>query len=170
MWTDIGFGFVMYVFPLAVLPLVTRRNPAALGVAILAIFGAPLVAAFTLMIAMRRFSLLGVLGVYPFMLFPLGFWAALIASVTTPALSYLTAHGRMILIPSAMLSGAIIGSVFMFAYVQLMMRVDPPSYAVDGSLYVICGLSSGSIVALVAALRMAHSVNRNTSAPSNQAA
>jgi hypothetical protein len=157
MWTDFAFGLVMYLFPLAVLPLATWRNPGAVGVAILAMFGAPLVAAVTLMFLARRFSPLGVLGVYPFMLFPLGFWAGLIAALTTPALRYLLGHGRVILLISAVISGATIGSTFMFGFVRLMMRVDPPTYPVDSATYVICGLTSGSIVALIAALRMARS-------------
>jgi hypothetical protein len=165
-WTDIGFGFVMYLFPLAVLPLVTRRNPGSVGVAILAMFGVPLVAAFTLIIAMGRFSFLGVLGVYPFMLFPLGFWAGLIAALATPALRYLAAYGRVILLISAVISGATIGTVFMLGFVRLMMRVDPPSYPVDGAMYVICGLTSGSIVAVVAALHIASS-QAATPPPSN---
>ena len=154
----------MYLFPLAVLPLATWRNPGAVGVAILAMFGAPLIAAVTLMILMPWFSPLGVLAVYPFMLFPLGFWAALIAALTTPALRYLAEHGRVILMISALISGGAIGSVFMLGFVQFMMRVDPPSYPVDASMYVICGLTSGSIVAVVAALHMARLSARNTAA------
>jgi hypothetical protein len=63
----------------------------------------------------------------------------------------------VILLISAVISGAAIGSVFMLGFVQLMMIVDPPRYPVDGSMYVICGLTSGGIVAVVAALRMARS-------------
>lgn len=157
MWTDFSFGLLMYLLPLAVLPLATWQNPGAKGVAILAMFGAPFVAAITLMILMRRFSPEGVLGVYPFMLFPLGFWAALLAALTTPALRYLAAFGRVILLISAVISGAIIGSMFMLGFVRLMMRVNSPSYPLDASMYVICGLTSGSVVAVTAALRTARS-------------
>jgi hypothetical protein len=151
MWTDIAFGIVLYVFPLGILPLVTRRNPAARGVAILAMFVAPLVAALTFMIASGRFSPFGVLVVYPFAFFPLGFWAALIAALTTPALNYFTSYGRVVVIGTATISGAIIGSVFMFAFVHLGAVIQPPSRPIDVSLYVVCGLSAGSIVGLLAA-------------------
>jgi hypothetical protein len=167
MWTDFGFGLLMYVFPLAVLPLVTRRNPERVGIAILAMFGAPLVAAITRMVLVRQFSSLEVLAVYPFMLFPLGFWAALLAALATPALRYLAARGRVILLISAVISGGIIGSVFMLGFVRLMMRVDPPRYPVDTAMYVIYGLTSGSIVAVVAALRMARSATAGARQSSN---
>ena len=164
MWTDFGFGLLMYVFPLAVLPVVTRRNPEGVGIAIWAMFGAPLVAAVTRMVLVRQFSSLEVLALYPFMLFPLGFWAALLAALAMPALRYLAASGRVILLISAVIFGGIIGSVFMLGFVELMMIVDPPSYPVDTAMYVICGLTSGSIVAVVAALRMTRSTAAKPSA------
>jgi hypothetical protein len=64
---------------------------------------------------------------------------------------YLKEYGRVTLIVAAVISGAVIGSVFMFAFVHLGAMIQPPKQPIDVSLYVVCGLSAGSIVGLLAA-------------------
>ena len=156
MWPEIFLSMALYIVPLTVLPFVIRRQPAARGVAVLALFVAPLAGAATYLIKTQRFSPRELVAIYPFALFPLGFWAALLGALTTPALNYLKAYGSVALIVTAMISGGIIGSVFMWGFAHLGTAIQPPSHPIDGSLSVLCWLSAGSLVGLLAAWRVAN--------------
>ena len=141
----------LYVGPLAVLPFIIRRQPSARSVAVLALFVAPLIGATIYLLKNQKFSLSGLVLAYLFAMFPLGFWAALIGALTTPIMYYLKEYGRVTLIVAAVISGAVIGSVFTFAFVHLGAMIQQPMHPIDVSLYVVCGLSAGSIVGLLAA-------------------
>jgi ABC-type nitrate/sulfonate/bicarbonate transport system substrate-binding protein len=100
----------------------------------------------------QKFSLAGLALAYMYAMFPLGFWAALIGALTTPLMYYLKEeYGQFTLLAAAVISGAVIGSVFMFGFVHVSAWIQRPTDPVDVSLYVVCGLAAGSIVGLLAA-------------------
>lgn len=154
MWTEIFVSAALYVVSFGILPLVIRRQHSAHGIAVLALFVAPLVGAATYSLKTQRFSLMEIAAIYPFALFPLGFWAALLGALSTPVLHCLKAHGRVVLIVTAVILGAVIGSVFMFGFVHLDATIQSSSRPLDVSLYMLCGFSAGSIVGLLAAWRV----------------
>src|SRR5207247_8043597 len=151
MWTEIILSMALYVGPLAALPFIIRRRPSARSVAVLALFVAPLIGAAIYLLKNQKFLLSGLVLAYLIAMFPLGFWAALIGALTTPVMYYLKEYGRVTLIVAAVISGAVIGSVFMFAFVHLGEMIQQPTHPIDVSLYVVCGLLAGSIVGLLSA-------------------
>jgi hypothetical protein len=133
---------VLYVGPFAALPFIVRRQPTARRIALVALFVAPLIGA----------SVGGLLLAYPMAMFPLGFWAALIATLTIPLMFYLKEkYGRVVLMFAAGISGALIGSVFMLVFVRVGTWIQRSTHPVDLSFYLICGVTAGSIVAVLAA-------------------
>jgi hypothetical protein len=152
MWTDIVLGIALYVGPFAALPFVVRRRPAARRIAILALLVTPLIGAAIYLLKNQKFSVGGLVLAYPIAMFPLGFWAALIAALMTPIMFYLREkYGRVVLMFAAGISGALIGSVFMVVFVRVSAWIQRPTHPVDLSFYIICGLTGGVIVAVLAA-------------------
>ena len=152
MWTDIVLGMALYVGPFAALPFIVRRRPAARRIAIVALFVAPLIGAAIYLVKNQKFSVEGLVLAYPIAMFPLGFWAALIAALATPLMFYLKEKfGRIVLMFAAGISGALIGSVFMLVFVRIGAWIQRPTHPVDLSFYLICGLTAGSIIAVLAA-------------------
>jgi hypothetical protein len=152
MWTEIILSMALYVGPFAVLPVIIRRQPAARSVAVLAWLVAPLISAGIYFLENQKFSLSGLLLAYLIAMFPLGFWAALIGALATPLMFYLRKeYGQASLLIAAPISGAVIGSVFSFGFVHLSAWIQQPTHPVDVSFYVVCGLTSGSVVGLLAA-------------------
>ena len=138
MWTDIFLSMALYVVPLAVVPFVIRRQPSARRVAVLALFVAPLIGAATYLLKNQKFSLAGLAFAYMYAMFPLGFWAALIGALSTPLMYYLKEeYGQFTLLAAAVISGAVIGSVFMFGFVHVSAWIQRPTDPVDMSLYVV---------------------------------
>jgi hypothetical protein len=152
MWTDTLLSMVLYVGPFAALPFTVRRRPTARRIALIALFVAPLIGAAIYLLKNQKFSVGGLLLAYPMAMFPLGFWAALIATLTTPLMFYLKEkYGRVVLMFAAGISGALIGSVFMLVFVRVGTWIQRSTHPVDLSFYLICGLTAGSIVAVLAA-------------------
>jgi hypothetical protein len=152
MWTDIVLGMALYVGPFVAIPFVVRRRPAARRLAILALFVAPLIGAAIYLLKNQKFSVEGLVLAYPIAMFPLGFWAALIAALTTPLMfSVRKKYGRVILMFAAGISGAFIGSLFMLFFVGVGAWIQRPTHPVDRSFYWLCGLTAGSVVAVLAA-------------------
>ena len=151
MLTDIILGICLYVGPLAALPLLIRRQPVARKIAALAVIVAPLVGAAIYLLKHQKFSLSSLVLIYPFALFPLGLWAALIGALTTPIMLYLKQFGSFTLLLAAPPSGAVIGSVFMYGFAYLVRVIQQPTNPIDVSFYIICGLTAGSIIGPIAA-------------------
>ena len=87
MWSDVVLALgsiALYIGPFAVLPFVIRREPAARRVAIAGLLVAPLIGAIIYLLFNQKFSIENLILAYPFAMFPLGFWAALIGALTTP--------------------------------------------------------------------------------------
>ena len=81
---------------------------------------APLIGAAIYLLKNQKFSVEGLVLAYPIAMFPLGFWAALIAALATPLMFYLKEKfGRIVLMFVAGISGALIGSVFMLVFVRI---------------------------------------------------
>jgi hypothetical protein len=151
MWIEIILSMTLYVGPFAALPVIIRRQPAARSVAVLALLVAPLIGAGIYLLKNEKFSVAGLLLAYLVAMFPLGFWAALIGALATPLMFYLRKeYGRASLLVAAPISGAVIGSVFSFGFVHLGAWIQQPTHPVDVSFYVVCGLTSGSVVGLLA--------------------
>ena len=140
MWTDIVLGMALYVGPFAALPFILRREPAARRVAILALLVAPLIGATIYLFKNRKFSIEGLVLAYPFAMFPLGFWAALIGALKTPLMSRLRdKYGQVTLLVAAGISGALIGTVFMFGFVHLAAWIQQSTHPADLAFYLFCG-------------------------------
>jgi hypothetical protein len=154
MWTDIIasiLSIALYLGLFAALPLMIRRQPAARRVAILSLLVAPLVGATIYLLNNRKFSIEGLLFAYPFAMFPLGFWAALIAALTTPLLFYLRdKYGSVTLLFTAGLSGSLIGTVFMFGFIRVAAWIQQPTHPVDLAFFLLCGLTAGMTVGFLA--------------------
>jgi hypothetical protein len=118
---------------------------------VLALLLAPLVSAAIYLLKNQKFSLPSLVLAYLFALFPLGFWAALIAVLTTPIMLYLKQFGVLTLISAALPAGAAIGGLFMYGFVLVAALIQQPPHRIDVSFYVICGLTAGSIIGPLAA-------------------
>lgn len=153
MWTDIVLGILgmaLYVGPFAALPFILRREPAARRVAILALLVAPLIGATVYLLNNRIFSIEGLVLAYPFAMFPLGFWAALIGALTTPLMFRIREkYGRLILLLTAPFYGAVIGPVFMLGFVHVGTRIQQPTHPIDLVFFLSCGVMAGIVVGLV---------------------
>jgi hypothetical protein len=118
----------------------------------LGLFVTPLVGAAIYLLKNQRFSVEGLVLAYPIAMFPLGFWAAVIAALTTPLMfSLKKKYGRVVLMFAAGICGALIGSVFMLFFVRVGAWIQQPTQPLELSFYLICGLTAGSIVAVLAA-------------------
>ena len=151
--TELVVNLAMYGFPLAALPFAVRIDPSARRIAVLSLFVAPLLGAATYLVLKRRFSLAGVAGVLPFAVVPLGFWAALLAALATPALR--RAHDLLRARPSAFVvtsaaGGAVIGAAFMWGFSVLVATIRPVAGQIDIPPHVLAGLSAGAFVATIA--------------------
>jgi hypothetical protein len=129
---------------------VIRREPAARRVAIAGLLVAPLIGAIIYLLFNQKFSIENLILAYPFAMFPLGFWAALIGALTTPLMFRIREKsGRLILLLAASFSGAVIGPVFMFGFVHVGIRIQQPTHPIDLVFFLTCGVMAGIVVGLV---------------------
>ncbi|MGE5306708.1 MAG: hypothetical protein ACM3TN_25670 [Alphaproteobacteria bacterium] len=167
MWSDLVLallGTALYIGPFAVLPFIIRREPVSRRVAILALLVAPLIGATIYLLSNQKFSVQGLVLAYPFAMFPLGFWAALIGALTTPLMFRIRdKYGQVILMVAATLSGAFIGPVFMFGFVHLGAWIQQSKRtSVDLAFFLICGLTAGIVIGLLAAWVVGRTPRRAT--------
>ena len=153
MWSDLLFalvGIALYIGPFAVLPFLIRREPAARRVAIAGLLVAPMIGAIIYLLFNQKFSIGNLVFAYPFAMFPLGFWAALIGALTTPLMFRIREkYGRLILLLAAAFSGALIGPIFMFGFVHVGARIQQPSHSVNLIFFLTCGVMAGIVVGLL---------------------
>lgn len=153
MWSDLALALVsiaLYVGPIAVLPFVIRREPAARRVAIAGLLLAPLIGAIMYLLFKQKFSIENLIFAYPFAMFPFGFWAAVIGALATPLMFRIREkYGRLILLLTAAFSGALIGPIFMFGFVHVGTRVQQSTYSVNLMFFLSCGVMAGIVVGVV---------------------
>lgn len=151
---ELLINIALYAFPLAALPFAVRVDSSARRIATVSLILSPLLGAATYLAITQRFSLSAVAAVLPFAVLPLGFWAALLAALATPALRQ--AHNRLGDSPSAFAiasgaGGAVIGAVFMLGFSVLVVAVRPAGGPVDLLPHVLSGLSAGALIGTLAA-------------------
>jgi hypothetical protein len=153
MWSDLLLalaGIALYIGPFVVLPFVIRREPAARRVAIAGLLVAPLIGAIIYLVFNQEFSIENLVFAYPFAMFPLGFWAALIGALTTPLMFRIREkYGRLILLLAAAFSSALIGAIFMFGFVHVGTRIQQSTYSVNLMFFLSCGVMAGIVVGLI---------------------
>jgi hypothetical protein len=153
MWSDLVLalgGIALYIGPFAVLPFAIRREPVARRVAIAGLLVAPLIGANSISVIHSKFSIENLILAYPFAMFPLGFWAALIGALTTPLMFRIREkYGRVILLVVAALSGALICPVFMLGFVHVGVRIQQSTHPVNLIFFLTSGVMAGIVVGLL---------------------
>jgi hypothetical protein len=119
-------------------------------VAIAGLLVAPLIGANSISVIHSKFSIENLILAYPFAMFPLGFWAALIGALTTLLMFRIREkYGRLILLLAAAFSGALIGPIFMFGFVHVGTRIQQSTHSVNLTFFLSCGVMAGIAVGLI---------------------